>query len=217
MVDERIQDAEIVREKYHGEGMTTDELTEEFDCSRGTVINYLDRHDIERRPQGNPRQQDIEYDRLKDAEWMLEHYWGEYWRIKDIADEIGCSRWLVRKWLGKHDIEVRPRGSYKGERHHNFKGYPDEGDYKGEYWRKTREAALERADYECERCGMDNDAHKDEYGQGLDGHHIRPRHEFVGEDGEYDKEAANDLSNIIMLCRECHLEVEGLPIDNGER
>lgn len=54
---------------------------------------------------------------------------------------------------------------------------------------------------------MTEPEHLEAFGQGLHVHHIIP---FI----EHDTHAeANQLENLITLCRDCHVKLEGLPIE----
>lgn len=71
----------------------------------------------------------------------------------------------------------------------------------GPGWDEQRNKALERANYLCENCKSIN--------KPLDTHHKIPFRTFnyiPGENENYKQ--ANDLSNLIVLCRKCHVCVE---------
>lgn len=55
-----------------------------------------------------------------------------------------------------------------------------------------------RDNWKCQYCGMDNEKHKEKYKGELDVHHIIPARKFS------DRERANDPSNLITLCKDCH-------------
>lgn len=70
----------------------------------------------------------------------------------------------------------------------------------GTNWPPQREKALDRDSHECQMCGADeNDAL-------LDVHHLTPRQHYL-ENG-LDVNEANELSNLITLCRKHHIGVE---------
>ncbi len=74
----------------------------------------------------------------------------------------------------------------------------------GPNWMRQRTAARERDGYRCRNCGAPERPDREH-----DVHHLRPRREFgyiPGENENYLQ--ANDLGNLITLCRRCHLEAE---------
>lgn len=107
-----------------------------------------------------------------------------------------CSRSCLGQW-------------YSGERSCHWKG--GNRSYYGPNWYQSREACLERDNYECVVCGTGNEEHKEQQGEELNVHHIRRIKEFETEEG-LDHEAANDLDNLVTLCRNCHFNWEGIPL-----
>lgn len=67
----------------------------------------------------------------------------------------------------------------------------------GYNWPEQRRRARERDDHTCQDCG------KVQRTPALDVHHIVPRREFGTDEGN-----ANALSNLVTLCRTCHLRRE---------
>lgn len=68
----------------------------------------------------------------------------------------------------------------------------------------SREVALERAGYRCERCGITDDEHRERDdlfppNGGLHVHHKTPTTDFD------DVAEAHDPDNLEVLCAECHL------------
>lgn len=100
-----------------------------------------------------------------------------------------CSRQCMVNWLSDNQ---------RGVNHPNWIGgktrFPD----RGRNWSKQRKLAIARDGYKCQICGKQK-------GQGMrvEVHHIIPYKEF---EGDYLK--ANDLRNLITLCRYCHVQVE---------
>lgn len=66
-----------------------------------------------------------------------------------------------------------------------------EGDYPRQF-SENKKKARERDDYECQRCGMPQEDHKDEFNQKLHVHHV---------DGD---KRNNSLDNLKTLCARCH-------------
>jgi len=82
-------------------------------------------------------------------------------------------------------------------------GGPSGNEY-GESWPTKRQHALERDNYECVLCGIEQDEHRAEYDVGLHVHHITPYREFVDDD------EAHRLNNLASVCKECHKKLEPL-------
>jgi hypothetical protein len=85
-----------------------------------------------------------------------------------------------------------------GPNHPGWKG----GDirYYGPNWYEQRRQVRKRDSYKCQCCGVSEKKLKQE----LDVHHIKPFRDF----GVENYLEANQLSNLIALCRMCHLGVE---------
>lgn len=147
-----------------------------------------------------------------DTETLGKLYVDEHKSIEKVADELGCSQWAVWNQLHQSNIEVRSRTDREvpsGPDHPHWKG--GRCDYYGPNWDTQREKALERDDRHCQRCGISSEEHIRSNNVGLDVHHIIPRREFTS-DGILDYESANDLDNLVTLCRSCHRKWEGIPL-----
>jgi hypothetical protein len=68
----------------------------------------------------------------------------------------------------------------------------------GGNWQEQRQKALSRDRFSCQHCGMDNQEHVSQHGNGLNVHHIVPIRQF--DPAEY----GNHLKNLITLCSDCH-------------
>jgi len=93
-----------------------------------------------------------------------------------------------------------------------YDAVPDEGgelNY-GPNWQQKRERVLERDDYECQKCSLDNEAHRQRRGRGLHVHHIVPLRKFD------DVEEANQPDNLVTLCASCHSELEGNTLEEAD-
>jgi len=109
-----------------------------------------------------------------------------------------------------HSCYSQYMSTIHGEEHPLWQG-GEEYNY-GQNWEEQREKRLERDDYECVVCGIADEEHKEETGQGLHVHHIKPRRDFLKENGELDYEEANKITNLITLCNEHHRKWEGIPL-----
>lgn len=85
----------------------------------------------------------------------------------------------------------------RGETHHLYKGGKTK--FRGRNWGHQSRLALERDGYRCQVCSKRIMRRKWDYGV----HHIKPYREFNG-----DYLRANELSNLVSLCRSCHQKVE---------
>lgn len=97
-----------------------------------------------------------------------------------------CSRECLSKWMSEN---------WRGEDHHQWKG--GDVDYTGR-WQAVRREALNRDDYQCQRCGKT----QNEIGREPDVHHLIPVRRFD------DSHEAHRLLNVVCLCRRCHPIVE---------
>lgn len=95
-------------------------------------------------------------------------------------------------------------GLWAGENHPRWKG-GTKGRY-GPSWAEARTAALERDNHTCQKCGVEENVHKESHpqGRGLDVHHVRRVESFRGEGGEINWTAAHDLDNLLTVCQSCH-------------
>lgn len=87
--------------------------------------------------------------------------------------------------------------TYRGRNNPNWIGgtkFPN----RGPNWSKQRKAALKRDGRRCQICGK-----RPRRKRGLSVHHIRPYRLFNG-----NWLAANQLINLITLCRRCHADAE---------
>lgn len=63
---------------------------------------------------------------------------------------------------------------------------------------KAKERAKKRDGYECQFCGMDDEEHCEEFGRGIEAHHIVK-----------DRDDGPDIvANYLTVCRDCHAIIE---------
>jgi len=105
----------------------------------------------------------------------------------------------------KAGFEPYDPGAPSGETNGFYKGGYEP--YYGPTWHTQRRRARKRDEYRCQACGMTDHEHKDRYGWELEVHHIIPIREFD------DLGAANELKNLVTLCRRHHRKYEYLPAD----
>jgi transposase-like protein len=98
----RYRDAEWLREQYVEKKWSTYDIAEECDCANSTVRKWMDKHNIGRRRDG-PQ---VEFERLRDEEWVREQYVENGKTIADIAEICGCTDAAVSKSLKRLEIEA---------------------------------------------------------------------------------------------------------------
>lgn len=103
-----------------------------------------------------------------------------------------CSQACMIEWRSEQ---------FSGENHPRWRGGYDR--YYGPTWRAQRERALARDEYQCQVCGMDEKEHSRKFDCNPIVHHKTRFGDFE------DSESANELSNLITLCKTCHGLVEG--------
>ncbi len=97
-----------------------------------------------------------------------------------------CTLECYGDWLSENVV---------GPDHHQWEG--GSINY-GQKWWRIRSQALERDDYECQHCGVDDE----ELGRNPDVHHLQPVWSFEH------VEDAHTMDNVIALCRSCHRRAE---------
>lgn len=87
--------------------------------------------------------------------------------------------------------------AYQGANNPEWRG--GKKDYRGKNWTQQRKLAYTRDKGECQYCGKKPQKGKPKFQV----HHIKPFREFNG-----DYIAANQLTNLITLCHQCHGKAE---------
>jgi len=125
----------------------------------------------------------------------------EYNELGKFSEMIAKARfgsWM--NGLRKAGYEGRPQD---GARNPNFKeGYVD--NYPP-IFRRNRQKALERDNYQCQHCGTTSEEHIEKFGWDLVCHHVYPTWVV----GESDDKSIHALCNLTMLCESCHGRYEG--------
>lgn len=225
------RDEMALRRAYIGGDKTTTELAEAWGCSPSTISNWLNRHDIETGGE-SMRGARKQYAAMFTMPARSTSY--EVW-ADNRENHVQVHRLLAVAEYGfdavadkevHHTNQVpwdnRPENLkvLSKEEHSSIHGKmhgfdsPRSGTETGscpQYganWDKQRKKALNRDNKDCVVCG----AGADELGRTPDVHHIRPRREYVDEQGNLDYEAANDLENLVTLCQAHHNKWEGVPL-----
>lgn len=189
------RDEEVLRRLYVKQRLTMAEVADTLKCSRQAVEEWIHCHGIETRSR-NPETPE----ELTDRETLRELYVEDGMSTYQISNSLDCAPSTVFDWLQEHGIETRSVGSQPGELHHRWKGGGDP--YYGENWHQQRRKTLQRDGFECQKCGVGEEEHRESHKLGLDVHHIVPLREFET------KAKANRLDNLVTLCRNCHNQLE---------
>lgn len=112
----RYRDAEWLREQYQEQKLTTAEIASECDCAESTISRWLAKNDIETRDHivvGHKplSQRGLSDERLADHDWLYEQYVEKQKSTIEIAEENGISVATISRWLDRHGINTRSRGS----------------------------------------------------------------------------------------------------------
>lgn len=202
--DQPWHDEATLRELYHGQELSMREVASELGCGRQSIEKWIHHHDIETRSP-NPETPS----QLESKEQLRNLYHSKGLSTYAIAERLSCAASTVHDWLERHSIETRDVGSQPGELHHRWEGGFEQ--YYGENWHETRRIVLRRDQYRCQQCGVTEPEHRREHSFGLDVHHIEPLSSFEN------PEEANQMENLIALCRRCHNGIDSRRDKLGEK
>lgn len=121
-----------------------------------------------------------------------------------IDSEIKCCCDKCSKEYHKRNEMIRREKisfAFTGAKHPNWQG--GQNQYRGENWTHQKFLTKKRDNYTCQCCGISEKQAKKKYGNGLEVHHKKP---YLFFNNDYLK--ANDLSNLITLCKSCHQKTE---------
>ena len=103
--EEPYQDPSVIRKLYWGDGSSISDIADEFDVSYTTIYRYMEKHGIERRTANQDREGN-----WKDEEVMRRLYVDKGLSIPEVAEELGCGKTTVHRWLKEHGINRRRSG-----------------------------------------------------------------------------------------------------------
>ena len=188
---EDYRDKEWLREKYHDERLSASDISDLCDCSKSTILRWLDRHDIDKRDKSeaakiraerHPHTLEAGAKALKEADVNA-------WELFDERGREAFRERLSQERTG----EGNPMYGKTGSDHHNWE--PDKAPhrfYSSKKWQETREKVLERDNHQCQACGKETKLHV---------HHITP----ISAGGP-----RFETNNLVTLCMSHHKEWEGL-------
>lgn len=170
----RYKDREWLHEQYVERRRDQSDIAEECDVAKTTICHWLSRHGItdgesmvtaECATCGDsfryyPSVRDGQFcsnecsnePRKRQVEIVCEGC-GETFQRRASLDTEYCS---MECWGEDTRVISDPDQVYRG------------------IWYRQRQRALQRDDYQCVVCGISDDEHSDEYGHGLDVHHLVP-------------------------------------------
>lgn len=94
------RDRQTLERLYFNEGLTTHEIAERLDCSQSVVVKWMRKHRIEARSTA-----DYHEEQWRDEDLLEEMYVEKSMSLSEIADEFGCSRSLVGRYVRRHEIK----------------------------------------------------------------------------------------------------------------
>jgi len=114
MAEEPWKDADQIRRLYCEEELSITEMSEMLDCARSVVHNWIDKHGIEPRDRSNtPDPWENLETPWRDVKRLRELYCERLMSVAEVAEELGCAAPTVRRWMRRHNIEVRGNRSLR--------------------------------------------------------------------------------------------------------
>lgn len=93
--DQLWRDKEVLKRLYNDESLSAQDISDELDCGRRTVTNWLYKHGL-KEPSGNkPYHNRNKIKRL---------YVDQGLTSEEIADQFGCSHLTIERWVTRHDL-----------------------------------------------------------------------------------------------------------------
>jgi transposase len=222
-------------EGYLAEGLSLEQIAERIGRHPSTVSYHLKKHGL--KAIGH----DVHAPNQKVEPVRLRELIGSGMTIREVARELDVGYSTVRYWLKRLDLEtqtVRRRKEDKQARANGIRGVQricpkhgrtifvsrPEGGFRcgrcrvaavGKWRRRVKERLVQRAGGECEICGYSR------YYGALQFHHIDPgSKEFSisrnGTTRSFDEVCA-EADKCVLLCANCHAEVEAGAADLSSR
>lgn len=117
MATSSYRNKEWLERKYWEEEKTLEEISDEVNVCKQTVLNWMKKHEISRR---DPNNDPYENEPYRDKNWLEEKYLEEEKSLTEISDEIDRSPGTIRKWLKKFNIPRREPG-LRGKKNPSWK------------------------------------------------------------------------------------------------
>lgn len=97
-------DKETLREQYHEKGLSQKEIAAKFGCSRHTIMNWVETHDLQKSHSECMTGVGESSEPWADPDTLRELYIEKDLSKTAIADKFGCNPDTIRYHLEKHDI-----------------------------------------------------------------------------------------------------------------
>lgn len=127
-------------------------------------------------------------------------------RMVAYTGRHNCSKQCIDAWKAKTKSAYmrENRDKFSGANSWNWKGscLRKNKSYRGPDWTEIAGKARARDQHQCQGCGMSREQHAERWGKALEVHHIVPFYEFT------DHKKANRLSNLVTLCKSCHMAAD---------
>jgi transposase len=180
-----------LKKQYFDEGKSLREIADLCGVSKTTIRRWCRRHNIKLGGSGRKYADE----KWSNEEWVREQYVEKEKPISQIASECSTVNSTIHRALVRFGIERRDHAD------HLLKPQSERAPKtRGSGWRKARRESLERADFACENPFCDEDS--DSLEHSLHVHHIVPFRVCESD------EEANSLSNLLVLCPQCHRDIE---------
>lgn len=95
-------DPDTLRSLYLEQSHSADDVADALQCSKKTILKWLDRHGIPTRPSKHDMDNG-----WRDPDLMHELYIEKGISIREIARELDCEPPTIHRWLHNHGIETR--------------------------------------------------------------------------------------------------------------
>jgi 5-methylcytosine-specific restriction endonuclease McrA len=208
----RYHDAEWVRERYHGDGMTQAEIADECDVHVKTIRTWMKKLGVETRdPVGKDhpmygRERDEETkakisDSLEGREISTENQRKLLEANTGRSPSVETRRKISEALSGRElseETRRRMSESTAGKANPNWRG--GFSDSYGAGWSVVRDTVRSR-DEVCQECGADGSTRQ------LHVHHIVPVRLF-DDSPEFEIEDAHRQGNLVLLCDKCHVRAD---------
>jgi len=207
----RYQDESWLREQYLQECRDQADIAEECGVATTTICHWLARHGItdgdsfETAECATCGEQFRYYPSVRDGEFCSNECSNEPRKRRVSVVCAGCGEEYER-WES-HDTEYCSMSCW-GEDIATVSDWAKM--YRG-VWHRQRRRVLRRDNFSCVVCGISDQDHKEEFGRGIEVHHIVPVRAFDAWDRPV--EDAHVLRNLVTLCRTHHPDAPGTTVE----